>query len=663
MRLVRPTFRHTCLALVLAVSDAALALSYGSPLAWALLALPAAALVVRVRVAPGIVAPLIWISRIMIAALAVAGTDIGPMAGVGLAFLAGFFLLDPDAFPAGRASLPAILSVLLAAAFDPTAPTVEPLAWGAAAFMLVWLVAGTAGVVRPRRVAAIALFIVPSAAAGKAIARFLPWAQPHVERVTARFIVPPTGETGLSAGAWLGSVEQLTLTKRMVLRLWSERPLSLRTGVYTRFSGRGWSAGTDHRPPIPFARASPSVAAPEDWQRRVPGEWLAVGTSDVEAGGERAHIVVAAPLLNALPAPAAIQAVRSTESNLQLDAFGVVLAPSRIPAVYGFQYAGRAEAPPLDGDPVVSECLTLPPTLDPRVRALAEQLGPPDASVDAKVRRTVADLQSRCRYSLKVGRWKTGDPVSEFLFDKKKGYCEYFATSTVLLLRLQGVPARYVTGFSVRAANRRGDHYVVRGSDAHAWAEALVPGEGWLEVDATPPGDYEAVQQELAMNAGEELIEALRSRWSDFVARLREGGWGLVLSGVASDLSWLWRGPVPWIAAMVVASALVRRRWRRRSASPPAVPSLRAVDPALQSCFERLERLWLQAGHPRPRHRGPLEHTRALPDAHEELRRLSAEVVESFYRSAYGGQPIPPEEAARFAAALDRFADARPPGG
>ena len=63
--------------------------------------------------------------------------------------------------------------------------------------------------------------------------------------------------------------------------------------------------------------------------------------------------------------------------------------------------------------------------------------------------------QARCRYSLDVGAFKTKDPLAEFLFDKKKGYCEYFASATVMLLRLQGVPARYVNGLSVRDADRR----------------------------------------------------------------------------------------------------------------------------------------------------------------------------------------------------------------
>jgi transglutaminase-like putative cysteine protease len=655
MTFTRPRLRHACLAAVLALSDVALALAYGNPAAWGLVALPAVALFLRLRVPLRFATVLVWISRLLIATLVVTGLDIAPLVGLALSVFAGLFLMDEAAFPPGRAVLPAALAVLLAAAFHPTAPHLEALMWACGGVMLLWLASGVEGAVRPRRLAAIALFAVPSAVAGETLVRFLPWAQPHVERTTARFITPQTGETGLGAGPWLGGVEQLTMVKRLLMRLWSDHPMTLRTAVYTRFNGRIWNVANDQRASRPLARAPGGVDTTEDWSRSVPGEWLVPSGVDSGAPGSLARVVVVAPLTSVLPAPAGVQAVRSSEPNMRVDTFGLVLAPSRIPAVYGFKHTGRPE-PARDSDAALAaDCLSLPPAVDPRVRALAAELGPATASVDEKIRRTVVDLQSRCRYSLKVGQWKTGDPVSEFLFDKKKGYCEYFATSAVLLLRLQGVPARYVTGFSVRSRSRRGDHFLVRASDAHAWAEVLVPGEGWVEVDATPPADYAAVQDELAMSASEELLEDMRARWSDFMARLREGGWGPILSGLWSQLGGVMRSPLPWIAAVLAASALWRRRRRRRTVAPPNAAS-RAddVDPALRACFDRLEHVWTRAGHPRPRHRAPLEHALALPHEGASLRRLSAEVVESFYRNAYGGQPIPPEETARLAADLER---------
>ena len=89
------------------------------------------------------------------------------------------------------------------------------------------------------------------------------------------------------------------------------------------------------------------------------------------------------------------------------------------------------------------------------------------------------------------GAFRTGDPLAEFLFEKKAGYCEYFASAAVVLLRLQGVPARFVKGLSVGPqTDQGGGLHVVRDSDAHAWVEAWIPGEGWVEADPTPPGQF-----------------------------------------------------------------------------------------------------------------------------------------------------------------------------
>src|SRR5205814_8379510 len=116
--------------------------------------------------------------------------------------------------------------------------------------------------------------------------------------------------------------------------------------------------------------------------------------------------------------------------------------------------------------------------------------------------------------SLQVGKFATRQPVAEFVFDKKRGYCEYFASAAAVLLRLQGVPARYVTGFSMDAAARVGGHYVVRESDAHAWIEAWIPGRGWVEADPTPAGDYAAVHGDAA-SGFERVVEWIKGRWEE----------------------------------------------------------------------------------------------------------------------------------------------------
>jgi protein-glutamine gamma-glutamyltransferase len=77
-----------------------------------------------------------------------------------------------------------------------------------------------------------------------------------------------------------------------------------------------------------------------------------------------------------------------------------------------------------------------------------------------------------------------GDPVDAFLFDTKRGFCEHYAGAFVVLLRAAGIPARVVTGYQGGEINPTGGYLIVRQSDAHAWAEAIIGGE-WQRFDPT----------------------------------------------------------------------------------------------------------------------------------------------------------------------------------
>jgi len=79
----------------------------------------------------------------------------------------------------------------------------------------------------------------------------------------------------------------------------------------------------------------------------------------------------------------------------------------------------------------------------------------------------------------------TKNPSDQFLFDQQRGFCEHYASSFVLLMRAAGVPARVVTGYQGIEKNTIGNYYVVRQSNAHAWAEVWLSGKGWLRVDPT----------------------------------------------------------------------------------------------------------------------------------------------------------------------------------
>jgi len=80
------------------------------------------------------------------------------------------------------------------------------------------------------------------------------------------------------------------------------------------------------------------------------------------------------------------------------------------------------------------------------------------------------------------------DPVANFLFERKHGHCEYFASAMAVMLRSLHIPSRLVTGFRGGEYNDITGQYVVRASDAHSWVEAYFPGSGWISFDPTPAG-------------------------------------------------------------------------------------------------------------------------------------------------------------------------------
>jgi protein-glutamine gamma-glutamyltransferase len=77
------------------------------------------------------------------------------------------------------------------------------------------------------------------------------------------------------------------------------------------------------------------------------------------------------------------------------------------------------------------------------------------------------------------------NPVDQFMFESRRGFCEHYASSFTLLMRVAGIPSRVVTGYQGGEYNPLGDHLVVRQSDAHAWSEVWLQGAGWVRVDPT----------------------------------------------------------------------------------------------------------------------------------------------------------------------------------
>ena len=131
--------------------------------------------------------------------------------------------------------------------------------------------------------------------------------------------------------------------------------------------------------------------------------------------------------------------------------------------------------------------LQLPP-LDPRIRQFAGQITARSDNPYDKAANIERHLISHYSYTLDLTGPRVADPLANFLFVRRSGHCEYFASAMTVMLRAEGIPARYVTGFLPGEYNDLGRDYIIRESDAHTWVEVYFPGYGWIPFDPTPPG-------------------------------------------------------------------------------------------------------------------------------------------------------------------------------
>ena len=129
--------------------------------------------------------------------------------------------------------------------------------------------------------------------------------------------------------------------------------------------------------------------------------------------------------------------------------------------------------------------LRLPATVSERVRAKGRELARPGLGVAEKLKLLERFFRGQ-RLAYATDGLPTGpNPLDDFLFVKKRGNCEFFASSLATLLRLAGVPARLVGGYRGGSYNEMGGYYLVTQDMAHVWVEAYLEGRGWLSIDPT----------------------------------------------------------------------------------------------------------------------------------------------------------------------------------
>ena len=248
-----------------------------------------------------------------------------------------------------------------------------------------------------------------------------------------------------------------------------------RQTAYTRYTGSSWASSPQWQPV--------SAGVPNDAQ-----------TADGRAMDYRVTLLVPSSSLPTAWQPSTAR-LPNGSASVEASTVGGVRATRRLPA--GTDYLARSAAPPSDPatlreagttypDRIETRYTQLPESTPARVGAFTDELTADDETpYDAAV--TVRDWLKEKPYSLNASH-EAGEPVADqFVFEMESGYCQYYATSMVVMLRTQGIPARYVVGYA--PGERVGEEeYLVTADRGHAWVEVFFPGTGWVRFDPTGSG-------------------------------------------------------------------------------------------------------------------------------------------------------------------------------
>jgi transglutaminase-like putative cysteine protease len=587
------------------------------------------------------------------------------LAGFGLSLFASLFLLGTPVWPRAMTLFPATLGLLVVACFNPGAKH-RPLLVGAGAAVLAYLsLTAFAQGVRKVRFAQwmrLASFALVTALVAATCIVVVPRLQSQTENITSQFFqTNVTAYSGLSDATRLGDLEELKLSSRVVMRVWTDHPQDLRARTYSHFDGRGWTARPGRFNSLRSV-ALDTVLTPQvrDWLEPIPGAAYAnPGSEPCQISNSCIRTRILENLFNngVMVSPGNKLLVRAALSSLQVDSQENLHPPSVGDAeIYGIlnRYEGDIVQAGVASPQELAEALALPENTDARVRELATRLSEGASSPREKLSRTLDYLGHDYHYTLKVGSFHTSQPVAEFLFEKKKGYCQYFASAAAILLRQEGVATRYVSGFHVTENNRSGNHYVVREMDAHAWIESYIPGEGWVQADPTPAAEYESLHAGLSRGWFTHALEWMQANIAVILVHLRGGDW-------RTGLRWLWkqtkeflRGfPFIWSGLTLAGIVLVwrLRHLRRRKLvdqNRTASVELQSIEraPELAQLLAHLDAYWTKRGVARPAHRAPLEHSETITgeNVSPDVRKASRHLIETYYLASFGEMAPATEE-------------------
>jgi transglutaminase-like putative cysteine protease len=385
-----------------------------------------------------------------------------------------------------------------------------------------------------------------------------------------------SGRSGLSASMQVGNLASLALDESIAMRVKFEGATPLQAEMYFRgpvlstFDGREWRPlqprlGSRFSPSINGSAQLEVFGAPVKYEVTLEPNnrpWLL--TLDAAA---------TAPVL-----PGGFQTVMTSELQWIANRPVTDLLRYSVTSHTSFRHGPRTNIAA-----VQPQYLELPPGFNPRTLELADEMrrdpqyagGGPAALVQAALNRL---RTGNYRYTLDPGVYGVHS-ADEFWFDRREGFCEHIASAFVILMRGMDIPARVVTGYQGGERNPVDGFWIVRQSDAHAWAEVWLSGRGWVRVDPTSvvapgrTGSFQRLQAPrgvIATAFGDvtptlaaslrSAWEALNNSWNQWVLNYTQSKQLDMLKGLGFE-SPSWEDLSYVLIALIVIVALAGAAW------------------------------------------------------------------------------------------------------
>jgi transglutaminase-like putative cysteine protease len=384
------------------------------------------------------------------------------------------------------------------------------------------------------QVLVLAVIVLLGAKSAAALYRY----ERDLDELVGRWLMPHLDlqRPGLAESAPLGSVNLRKQQQAMEIALRvrsASRPDYFRGRAYDIFDGRQWL-------PVIRGQTRSWRSLPEGRREtRHGGNAFLVGQSlpDEDASLVQYEVWPNASLSGTFASPLHPVWLQTHADLITVDSHSIIRSDD---SFAGAPYTVDILSPPEASDPWFDDedflrtLSAAPKQADeyPAIRELADRLFADCRTNREKIDAAVDYFLSNYSYSLQVDvpeKWHSA-PVAWFLLEQPDAHCEFFASGAAVLLRLGGVPCRYVTGFVVHEQNQFSHEWIARNRDAHAWVEAWDPDQGWVTVEATAGG---GVPANPAVSAATQFREFLATRFQQLrIEWQRKGLRGLIFAAL-----------------------------------------------------------------------------------------------------------------------------------